>query len=290
MNRLSRRRRCEVVRCLIEGSGVRPTARITGVSKNTVQRLTLNLGAVCERFSDRTLRDLPCAEIQVDEAWCFINKKQRRVPEEQRDDPEQGDLWTWVAIDPHSKLVPCYRIGPRDGAEARAFLTDLARRLRGRIQLTSDGHRPYVDAVEHAFGGQVDFAMLVKEYESDAVQQMPERRYSPGQFVTCHKVPVVGNPADEKIGTSYIESQNLTIRMRMRRYTRLTNGFSKSLRHHRAAGTLHMFDRNFIRFHETLGRPPALAAGVVDRVMRVDELVEMLEQREARERRQRQAA
>ena len=284
MNRLSRERRCEIVRCLLEGNGVRSTVRITGSAKDTVQRLTLDLGEVCERFSDRILRNLPCAEIQVDEAWAFINKKQRRVAEEEKDDPEQGDLWTWVAIDPHTKLVPCYRIGPRDTCEASAFLCDLARRLRGRIQLTSDGHKPYVAAVEAAFGGQVDFAMLVKVYESDAVQRMPERRYSPGQFVTCEKVPVVGEPKEERIGTSYVESQNLTLRMRMRRYTRLTNGFSKSLRHHRAAVALHMFDRNFVRLHSTLGRPPALAAGVTNRVLRVEDLVGLLEEREARRR------
>ena len=283
MNRLSHARRTEVLRCLVEGNSVRSTNRITGVAQNTISKLLLDIGEVCRDYQDRHLRNLRCRLVQVDEIWSFVEMKQKRVPEDRREEFGVGDVWTWVALDAETKLVPAYRIGRRDGCEARAFVMDIARRMSGRIQLTSDGHKPYLEAVEFAFGGQVDYAMLVKEYASDAVQRMPERRYSPGDFVTCHKVPIVGEPAWDKIGTSFVESQNLTIRMKMRRFTRLTNAFSRSVDHHRAAIHLHFMHYNFVHRHKTLRRPPALAAGVTDRRWNLGDVVTLLEEREAAE-------
>ena len=280
MNRLSRARRCEVLRCLLEGNGVRPTSRITGVAQNTIFKFLRDLEPVCRNASDRLLRNLPCRTVQVDEIWSYVGMKNKNVPEERQGEWGVGDVWTWTAICADTKLVPAWRLGRRDGCAARSFMLDVAKRMRGRIQLTSDGHKPYLSAVEAAFGGQVDYAMLVKIYESDAVQQSPQRRYSPGQFVTCEKVPVVGEPDWDRISTSFVERQNLSMRMRMRRFTRLTNGFSKTVENHRAALALYFFDYNFLRRHETLRRPPALAAGVVNRRLHVEDLVTLLEERE----------
>ena len=280
MNRLSRARRCEVLRCLLEGNGVRPTSRITGVAQNTIFKLLRDLEPVCRRASDRLLRNLPCRTVQVDEIWSYVGMKAKNVPEERRDEWGVGDVWTWTAICADTKLVPCWHLGRRDGCAARAFMLDVARRMAGRIQLTSDGHAPYLGAVEAAFGGAVDYAMLVKMYESDAVPRSPQRRYSPGEFVTCRKEPVCGVPEEEKISTSYVERQNLSMRMRVRRFTRLTNGFSKTVENHRAALELYFFDYNFLRRHETLRRPPALAAGVVNRRLHIEDLVALLEERE----------
>ena len=280
MNRLSRERRCQIVRCLTQGNGIRPTAELTDTSTRTVMKLLRDLAPVCDEASDRLLRNLPCRTIQVDEIWSFVHCKQKNVPEERQGEWGVGDVWTWTSICADTKLVPAWRLDRRDGCAARAFMLDVARRMAGRIHLTSDGHSPYVDAVEHAFGGAVDYARLVKLFESDAVPSSPQRRYSPGQFVTLRKEPVCGFPEEEKISTSFVERQNLSMRMRMRRFTRLTNGFSKTVENHRAALSLYFFDYNFLRRHQTLRRPPALAAGVVNRRLHVEDLIQMLEERE----------
>ena len=283
MNRLTTARRCAVVNALVEGNSVRSTVRMTGVAKNTVSRLLTDIGHACHEFSDAVLHDLPCSNLQVDEIWSYVGMKNKNVPEEREGEWGVGDVWTWTAICADTKLIPCWHLGRRDGAAARRFILDLTGRMRGRIHLTSDGHRPYLRAVEAAFGGAVDYAMLVKVYGSDAVPELPQRRYSPGEFVTARKVPVQGTPVDEKISTSYVERQNLTMRMRMRRFTRLTNGFSKSVEKHWAALALHFCHYNFVRRHESLRVTPAMAAGVVDQLWSVEDLVQILEQREARE-------
>ena len=266
---------------LVEGNSVRSTTRLTGVSKKTVMRLLVELGDACAEFQDHALRGLPCRNLQVDEIWSYCQMKAKNVPEERKEEWGVGDIWTWTSLCADTKLVPCWKIGRRDGCTARAFVVDLARRMRGRIQLTSDGHKPYLQAVEAAFGGAVDYAMLVKIYDNDAVPSSPQRRYSPGKFVTCEKVPIQGAPEEEKISTSFVERQNLTMRMKMRRFTRLTNGFSKKVENHAAAVSIHFAHYNFVRRHQTLRVTPAMAAGVTNRLWDIGDLVALLEEREA---------
>jgi IS1 family transposase len=252
---------------------------MTGVSKNTVTKLLLDLGTVCSIHMDRAMRDLPCQRIQCDEIWAFVYAKQKNVPVEKRD--EAGDVWTWVALDPDTKLVPTYHIGPRDLGSATAFMCDLAKRLRHRIQLTTDGHYSYRSAVPAAFGDNVDYAQLIKTYGSEADPSRPERRYSPSVCLTTEPVPVNGDPDPDHISTSHIERLNLTMRMSMRRYTRLTNAFSKKVENLAAAVSLHFFHYNFCRVHQTLKTTPAVAAGVTDHVWTLPELIGLLEAAEA---------
>jgi IS1 family transposase len=277
MNRLSPEKRKQIVACLVEGSSIRATARMTGVSKNTVVKLLTDLGLVCSIYQDRMLRDLPCERIQCDEIWAFVYAKQKNV---KRIAPEKrgqaGDVWTWVALDEKTKLVPTYRIGSRDVATAIDFMQDLKKRLRHRVQLTTDGHFAYVQAVKRTFGDDVDYAMLVKLYGSDADARVPERRYSPSVCIGADIVPMQGEPDPAHISTSHIERLNLTMRMSMRRYTRLTNAFSKKAENLAAAVSIHFMHYNFCRVHQTLGKTPAMAAGVADHVWTLDELVALL--------------
>lgn len=254
---------------------------MTGVAKNTVTKLLCDLGAACADYQDRTLRKLPCERVQVDEIWSFCGMKQKNVPDDRRGEFGVGDVWTWTAICADTKIVPCWHVGQRDGIAARQFVCDLASRMAGRIQLTSDGHKPYLEAVEAAFGGQVDYAMLIKQYGSEPGVS-PERRYSPAVCTGCKREPVVGEPDDAHISTSYVERQNLTMRMRVRRYTRLTNGFSKKAENHMHATSLHFMHYNFVRRHQTLRVTPAMAAGVTDRLWSVADLVGILEDSEDR--------
>lgn len=223
------------------------------------------------------MRDLTCKRIQVDEIWTFVYAKQKNVPPNKRD--EAGDVWTWVALDADTKLVPTYRIGGRDLSEATAFMTDLAGRLRNRVQITSDGHAPYRLAVAGAFDGEVDYAQLVKVYGNDNSRK-PERRYSPAVCLEAVPMRVCGNPDPAHISTSYVERLNLTMRMSMRRYTRLTNGFSKKIENHAAAVSLHFMHYNFCRVHKTLGTTPAVAAGVADHVWKLSEIIALLDDAE----------
>jgi IS1 family transposase len=284
MYRLTRERRVQILSALCEGASISATARQVGVSKVTVLKLLEDIGPVCLFYQQTTLVNLPCKKLQADEVWSFIGCKERNVPEDEKG-TGRGDCWTWTAICADTKLVPCWHVGTRDANAARLFMEDLASRLASRIQLTTDGHHAYLSAVEKAFGWNgVDYAMLVKLYGP-----APEgaRRYSPPQLVTTEKYWVMGKPEAADVSTSYAERQNLTMRMNIRRLTRLTNGFSKKVSNHVNAMALYFQYYNFVRKHETLTRAnggvhttPAMAAGVAGHVWKVEEIVALLEQEE----------
>jgi IS1 family transposase len=278
MNRLTAEKRKRVVASLVEGNSIRATVRMTGVAKNTVTKLLADLGTVCSVYQDRVMRDLPCERVQCDEIWAFCYSKQKNVPLDKRGEPGYGDVWTWVAIDADTKLVPSYLVGARDLGGAMQFMHDLAGRLRNRIQLTTDGWPPYAAAVKSAFGGNVDYATLTKQYGNDPSE--PDTRYSPPVCTSISVKTMNGDPDPEAISTSYVERQNLTMRMSMRRFTRLTNAFSKKVENLAAAVSLHFFHYNFCRVHKTLGTTPAVASGVTDHVWTLDELIGLLEQAE----------
>lgn len=275
MNKLSTAKRSQVVAALVEGNSIRATVRMTGVAKNTVVKLLVELGEACACYQDEALRDLYCERLQADEIWSFCYAKAKNVPDEHRGEFGYGDVWTFTAIDADTKLVPSWMIGPRDLTTATAFMQDVVARLHGRVQLTTDGHTMYLAAVEDAFGADVDYAMLQKVY---GVPAEAERRYSPAECIGTSTQVIQGNPKDEHISTSYVERQNLTMRMSMRRFTRLTNGFSKKLANLMAAVSLHFMHYNFCRKHQTLnGQTPAMAAGVADHVWSIEEVVALLD-------------
>ena len=280
MNRLSMEKRAQVIAALVEGNSIRATVRMTGIAKNTVTKLLVDMGTVCSIYQDRTLRDLACERVEADEIWAFCYAKERNVPVEKRGEFGYGDVWTWVGMDADTKLVVSYRVGTRGLGEAREFMKDLASRLSRRVQLTTDGHRPYLTAVEDAFAGEIDYAQLIKIY-GVADPTRAGARYSPGVCLGAQVQPITGSPDPANISTSYIERQNLTMRMSMRRFTRLTNAFSKKVENLAAAVSLHFMHYNFCRVHKTLGTTPAVAAGVTDHVWKLDELIGLLEQAEA---------
>ena len=273
MNRLDSTRRAQVVAALVEGNSLRATSRMTGVARMTVEKLLRDLGAVCASYQDETLRNLPCRRVQCDEIWSFIYAKAKNVPTAKSAPAEAGDVWTWTALCADTKLVPSWRIGPRDLATAYDFMHDLAERLRHRVQLTTDGHRPYLEAVESAFNLDVDYAMLQKIYGADDT----EKRYSPAKCKGAVPHVVTGEPDPKHISTSYVERQNLTMRMSIRRFTRLTNAFSKKLEMHAHSVALHFMSYNFVKIHSSLRTTPAQAAGVTDRLWEVSDLVGLLE-------------
>jgi IS1 family transposase len=278
MNKLGRAERAQIIRALVEGNSLRSTTRITGRSINTVSKLLVDLGRACTAYQMRTLVDLPATRIECDEIWEFVYSKARNVPDEHRNEWGYGDVWTWVALDPDTKLVASWLVGRRDAADCNIFLADLGPRLRNRVQITTDGHQPYIDAIEQAFGRDVDYAMLVKYYGSDP---NADRKFSP-PVVLSEEVRVVnGSPDPDKISTSYVERQNLTMRMGMRRFTRLTNGFSKKVENHAAAVALHFMYMNFARPHKSLANPyprtPAMAAGLSDHVWTCEEIAALLD-------------
>ena len=274
MNRLDASSRAQVIRCLVEGSSIRATVRMTGVSKNTISKLLVELGAKCQAYQSEVFVNLNCKRLQADEIWAFVGAKQKNVKPHHFDDGGYaGDVWTWLAIDADTKLVPCWVLGPRDAAAGRDFIEDLAGRLANRVQLTTDGLKVYLNAIADVFQGDIDYAILHKIYGRD----MPDAsRYSPAQCIGCEKKTAVGHPDPEHISTSYAERQNLTMRMHMRRFTRLTNGFSKKVENHMAAVALHFMYYNFAKAHQTLKTTPAVAAGVADHVWSVDEIVALL--------------
>jgi IS1 family transposase len=281
MNRLTSEQRAAVISCLIEGNSVRSTVRITGVAKKTVMRLVVEVGTFCAQYQDRVFQDLTCERMQVDECWSFCYAKQKNVtPDIAAKNPGAGDAWLWAAIDADTKLVPCWLIGKRDPESARDFIEDLASRLSNRIQLTSDGLKMYIKAVDKAFAGDVDYAMLVKIY---GIAEGAEKRYSPAVCLGCESHTVTGNPDPKHINTSYIERHNLSVRMTARRFTRLTNAFSKKIENHIASVALTYFAYNFIKIHRTLRTTPAMAADVTDRLWEVSDLVAAWEAEERRE-------
>lgn len=281
MNRLSPAARAAVLNCLIEGCSIRSTVRMTGVSKKAVSRLLVEAGAVAAEYQNRVFQNLKCRRIQVDELWGFNYCKQKQVtPEIAAKVPGAGDIWLWVAIDADTKIVPAVMLGGRSGADAHDFITDLASRLSHRVQLTSDGHKPYLEAVESAFGADVDFAMLVKLYGQDPEN---ERRYSPAKCIGAVPTVITGRPDPAHISTSYVERQNWSVRTSMRRYTRLSNGFSRKIENHMAAAVaINYFAYNFIKIHRTLRMSPAMAAGVTTRLFEVSDLVNILIEAEAK--------
>jgi IS1 family transposase len=279
MNRLSPEKRKQVVASLVEGNSIRATVRMTGVAKDTVTKLLVDLGTVCSIHQDRVMRDLPCERIQCDEIWAFCYSKAKNVPQEKKGEFGYGDVWTWVALDADTKLVPTYRVGSRDLADAHEFIADLAKRLSHRVQLTTDGLRVYLSAVERAFGNDIDYAQLVKLYGSDGTASSGGR-YSPPVCIGAIPEEVNGNPDPAHVSTSYVERQNLTMRMSMRRFTRLTNAFSKKVENLAAAVSLHFFHYNFCRVHKTLGTTPAVAARVSDHVWSLDEMIGLLSEAE----------
>jgi IS1 family transposase len=279
MNQLDMDARCRVVAALVEGSSIRATVRMTGIAKNTIQKLLLELGAACFSYQDRVFVNLPCKRIQIDECWAFCYAKQKNVTAEIAvKNPDAGDVWTWAAIDADTKLIPSWIVGPRDSASARMFMSDLAGRLSDRVQLTSDALTLYANAIERAFGSEVDYAQIVKIFGK--VSTEGQRRYSPAECIGCERIPVMGSPDPKHVSTSYIERANLTMRMGMRRFTRLTNGFSKKFENHAASVALHMLHYNFVRIHQTLKTSPAMAAGVTDRLWEISDIVALLEAEE----------
>lgn len=274
MNRLSAAERIQIIAALVEGNSVRAVSRMTGFSKNTITKLLVEVGAACAVYQDRMFRDLKLKRIQCDEIWSFIQAKDKNVPSNKKGQFGVGSVWTWTALDADTKLVPCWMVGPRDVAAATEFMQDLAGRLATRVQLTTDGHKAYLNAVDDAFGSEIDYAMLVKVYGEDP---QAEKRYSPAECIGCKKEPKIGNPDKKHISTSYVERQNLTMRMGMRRFTRLTNGFSKKLENHIAAISLHFMYYNFVRTHQTLRMTPAMAAGVVSSPMEILDIVRIME-------------
>ncbi len=277
MNKLSLDRQAQVIKVLCEGNSIRSTARITGSSINTVVKLLRDVGDACAKYQDLRLRNLPCKTIQCDEVWSFCYAKQKNVPVEKQGRFGFGDVWTWTAIDADTKLVPSWFVGFRNAGYAFTFIKDLQSRLANRVQLTTDGHKVYLQVVEDVFGSDIDYAMLVKIYGQELAG---EARYSPPKCTGTNSRVITGHPDTSKISTSFAERQNLTMRMSMRRFTRLTNAFSKKIENHILAVALYFMHYNFARPHKTLANPypttPAMAAGVTDHIWTIEEIVKLV--------------
>jgi IS1 family transposase len=274
MNQLSRKERAQIVAALVEGNSIRATCRMTGFSKNTVVKLLCDLGIACLAYQNEVLRDLPCKRLQIDEIWSFCYSKDRNIPESKRGQWGYGDVWTFTAICADTKLAVSWLLGPRNVLSAGVFMDDVAKRLRNRVQVTTDGHRMYLAAVWDAFGEAVDFAQIQKLY---GTAPEGEVRYSPAVCIGTRVQHVHGDPDPKHISTSYVERQNLTMRMSMRRFTRLTNGFSKKVDNLGHAVALHFMYYNFGRIHQTLRVTPAMEAGIADHVWGLEEIVGLLD-------------
>lgn len=258
---------------------MRSISRISDVSINTVTKLLVDAGTVCSSLHDERVRGINAKRIQCDEIWSFCGSKQKNVSDENKGKLGFGDVWTWTAIDPDSKLICGYLAGKRDAQYAHVFMLDLASRLNMRVQLTTDGHRAYLEAVENAFGSEIDYAQLVKIYGAPAGAGA-ERRYSPAEFVRADKMRVAGHPDYAHISTSIIERQNLTMRMSMRRFTRLTNGFSKKMENHIHALALYFAVYNFVRIHKSLKTTPAMQAEITDRLWSMTDIADLIAKNE----------
>lgn len=277
MNVLPSEKRAQILNCLVEGCSMRSTQRLTGAAKKTVERLLVAAGEACADAHDSLVREVKSERVQVDEIWAFCYAKAKNVPKAKAAPKDAGDIWTWVAIDADTKLIISWFTGARDEVAAQLFLTDLHSRLAQRVQLTSDGLPSYVQAVETAFGDDVDFAQLVKIFATDQFG-----KYSPPVCAGARKMPKCGNPNPDKISTSYVERQNMTIRMSNRRFTRLTNAFSKKAKNHAHSLAIHFMHYNFCRIHQTLRVTPAMAAGLTDHVWNLEELIVLLNPKPAR--------
>lgn len=281
MNQLTNKKRTQVIASLIEGNSIRATVRMTGVAKGTVLKLLRDIGAACTSYQDKVFKKLPCKRIQCDEIWSFCYSKDKNVPNDKQGQFGYGDVWTWTAICADTKLVPSWYIGNRDIVSAMRFMRDLKSRLRHRVQLTTDGYKPYLQAVEHAFGEDVDHAILIKMYGVDGPKQN-EVRYSPALCVGIAKKPINGTPESRHISTSFAERNNLTMRMSIRRFTRLTNAFSKKVENLSFAVALHFMYYNFCRIHRSLKVTPAMASGVTSRVWDISDIVNLLDETSTR--------
>ena len=269
MNRLNRKKQAQVVAAMVEGVSINATVRMTGISKVTILKLLAALGPACADYQDKAFRNLKCKRIQCDEIWAFCYAKEKNVPADKKGQFGYGDVWTWVGIDADTKLVPSFLVGNRDAHSARMFIDDLAGRLAHRVQLTTDGLKAYLDAVEDSFGCEIDYAMLIKNYESS----QEEVRYSPAVCTSCKREKIMGDPDPEHISTSYVERQNLSMRMGMRRFTRLTNGFSKKVENHAYSVAVYYMYYNFCRIHQTLRVTPAVEAGITDHAWTIEEML-----------------
>ena len=277
MNKLSRTDRAQILGLMVEGMSIRAISRLTGASKNTIVKLMEDAGEAFSDYQDRMLRNLTCKRVQVDEIWAFVYAKAKNVADAKAAPEGAGDCWTWMAIDADTKLIPSFYVGSRDAAAAQHFIADLALRLSNRVQLTSDGHKPYLEAVEQSFGADIDYAMLVKYYGDTP----GEGRYSPGVCTGAEQRRVEGRPDPAHVSTSYAERANLTLRMGSRRFTRLTNAFSKKVANHAHSVAIHTMHYNFVRIHQTLRCTPAMAANVTTKLWELVHMVDVLEAWEA---------
>ncbi len=276
MNKLSNEKRAQILSVLCEGMGINAATRITGASKNTVLKLLADAGEACAKYQDEVMYDLKIKRVECDEVWSFVGMKQKNVPEELQGIFGLGDVYTWTAIDAETKLVPCWHVGTRGAESAYEFIHDLASRLANRIQLTTDGHKAYLDAVEDAFGADIDFAQLIKMYGNQGHSKEESHRYSPAECTGIEKRHVTGNPNFKDVSTSYVERQNLTMRMHMRRFTRLTNAFSKKLENHMHAISLYFMFYNFVKIHKAHRSTPAMMAGVTDKLWEIADIVALI--------------
>src|SRR5215469_1263453 len=278
MRMITAYQRQHVVRCLIDGNSIRSTVRITGVAKNTIVNLLTDLGCACASYHNRTVRNLKVRRMQCDEIWSFVGAKEKHTRREKKAEG-WGDVWTWTGIDADTKLIVSYLVGGRDGGWAHDFMEDCAKRIKNRVQITTDGHKAYLDAIEDNFGADIDYAQLQKIYGAPSEDE--QRRYSPARCIGCDLKVVSGDPDPKHISTSYVERQNLSMRMGMRRFTRLTNGFSKKVDNHRHMIALYFLYYNFGRIHQTLRVTPAMEAGISDHVWSIEEICALVPAKKA---------
>ena len=277
MNQLSTPDRVQILNALSEGVGINAASRITGKSKNTILKLLAEAGEACAQFQDNAMRNLTIKKVQVDEIWSFVGAKQANVQANNETHADYGDCYTFTAIDPETKLMPCWLVGTRTKACAVDFMADLAPRLANRVQLSADGFIPYPEAVEAAFKGNVDFGILNKSYAKTGHQLEAKRRYSPSPLISCEKMTCYGKPDEKHISTSHVERANLSMRMGMRRFTRLTNAFSKKLENHMHAVSFYFMVYNFVKIHKTIKTTPAMEAGVTTYLWSMEDIVMMMD-------------
>lgn len=277
MNKLPIEKRTQIINLLVEGNSLRATSRIADVSINTVTKLLVDVGRACEKFHNETVKGIASKRVQCDEIWSFVGSKEKNTSIEKKEEG-CGDVWTWTAIDADSKLIISWLVGSRDAEAANCFMSDVASRLMNKVQLTTDGLFHYLEAVTDAFGSQIDFAQLQKIYGRDSSAGNTEKKYSPAECIGCKKNTISGHPDPAHVSTSYVKRQNLTMRMHMRRFTRLTNAFSKKIENHCYAIALHFVYYNFVKQHKTLRVTPAMAAGLTKRFMSIEDIVNLTDE------------